>query len=321
MKKIKIAGIILAGLIILIAALITVSGISKKSYLETAIPEEGGYEASLNALPQSSKSGRPVSNSSLGSESVGSAMKSAPEDSTSITDKKVIKTGDLTLKVDSIDKAAEKISQTAKDNGGEIFSSNIYQAGNNIKRGVITVKVPFANFEKTIGEFKEIAALVVSESTAGQDVTEEYADLQARIKNKQAEEQSYIKILNQAQKIQDILDITQSLSNVRGEIERIQGRIKFMENQTSMSTISISLSEDQDVTIVDSWRPLQIAKNAINSLIKSSQGFLSFLIVLVITVIPVIILYALLAFIIYLIGRKIYRKIKSRKENNSIAQN
>jgi hypothetical protein len=320
MKKIKIAGIILAALAILIAAFLTVSGIRNKSaYL-------GGVD-NLNedslSTPRSRKLGSAISDSStapLGLESTESAMESTPENPISLSDKKIIKNGNLNLKVNSVSDAAEKISEIAKNNSGEIISSSITQSKNNIKKGNITVKVAFANFEKTISEIKKIATLVIQESATGQDVTEEYADLQAQIKNKQAEEQAYIKIFDQAQKIQDILDVTRQLSIVRGQIESLQGRLKFMENQTSMSTISISLSEDQNITITDSWRPLQIAKDAFNSLIKMSQGFISFLIILVVTVIPVAILYLLLAFMIYLIAGKIYRKIKKRNENN-IAQN
>ena len=232
-----------------------------------------------------------------------------------VPDKKVIKNGNLTLKVDNADKSAEKISQIAKDNGGEIFSSNFYENPKNIKSGSITVKVPVANLEKTFGELKKVATLVVQESTTGQDVTEEYTDLQSQLKNKQAEESQFVQILGQAQKIQDILDVTQELSRVRGEIEMLQGRIKFLNSQTDMASIFVSLSEDANITLADSWRPLQVAKEAVNALIKKAQGFVNFAIVLIVTVIPIILLYALLVYAIYLIGRKIHLKIKEKRAN------
>jgi len=227
-------------------------------------------------------------------------------------DKKIIKNGDLNLKVNSVDSASQKISDIAKNNGGEIFSTNVYQATNNLKSGTIVVRVPVANFETTMGQLKKVATLVVQESTSGQDVTEEYTDLQAQLKNKQAEEQQFQSILQQAQKIQDILDVTAQLSQVRGEIEQLQGRIKFMDSQTDMSSIAIILSEDTNITISDSWRPWQGIKETFNGLIKSAQGFINFLIVLIILVIPILILYFLIFYIIYRIGRKIYLRVKNK---------
>ena len=169
-------------------------------------------------------------------------------------DKKIIKNGDLDLKIKNAEETAEKISEIAKDNGGEIFSSNFYQSAKNVKSGTITIKVPVANFEKTFSEIKKVSSLVIRESISGQDVTEQYVDLKAQLTNRQAEEQSYIKILDQAQKIDDVLAVTQQLSRVRGTIEQIQGKIKYLDSQTDMSTISANLTEDENITIVDSWK-------------------------------------------------------------------
>jgi len=227
-------------------------------------------------------------------------------------DKKIIKNGDLDLKVSSVDDASQKISVIAKSNGGEVASSSFYQTSNNLKSGNIVVKIPIANFEKTFAELKKVATLVISESTSGQDVTEQYADLQAQLKNKQAEERQFQNVMGQAQKISDILEVTQQLSRVRGEIERLQGRIKFMDSQTDMSSIFISLTEDANITFSDSWRPWQVVKETFNALVKDVQKFVNFLIVLIIQVIPVLALYLLIFCIIYRIGKKIYLKVKNR---------
>lgn len=226
------------------------------------------------------------------------------------TDKKIIKNGSLDLKVDSADGASREISNIAKANGGEVFSSNFYQTAKKVKSGTITVKVPVANFEKTFADLKKVASLVMRESTSGNDVTEQYADLQGQLKNKQAEEQQFQNILGQAQKISDILEVTQQLSRVRGEVERLQGRIKFMDSQTDMSSIAISLSEDENITFADSWRPWQVVKETFNALFKDLQKFINFVIVLVIRVIPIIILYALIALVVWVIGRKIYLRVR-----------
>ena len=240
------------------------------------------------------------------------SLESVAPESPVAPDQKIIRVGSLDLKVSSIDDASEKISQIAKNNEGEIFSSNFYQSGKNVKSGTIEVKVPVGNFEKTFAELKKIANLVVRESTSGQDVTMEYADLQIRLRNKQAEEQSFLQILNRSGKIEDVLAATREVARVRGEIESLQGQIKYMESQTDKSTISVSLTEDTTITFTDTWRPWQFIKETFNGLFKDLQGVVNFIVVLVIRIIPVVILYILILLGLYWAGRKIYLKIKGK---------
>ena len=108
-------------------------------------------------------------------------------------DKKIIKNGNLTLKVDSVDKAVSEIEVIAKNNSGDIFSSNFSKNSQDQKSGTLSIKVPVINFEKTYSETKQVAAAVLHESTSGRDVTEEYQDLEGRIRNKQVEEEAYQK--------------------------------------------------------------------------------------------------------------------------------
>ena len=212
------------------------------------------------------------------------------------------------------DDASAKIGQIAKDNGGDVFSSNFFEERKGVKSGSVTIKVPVANFDKTFSELKQVATLVVQESTSGQDVTEEYTDLQSQLKNKQAEEAQFVKIMEQAQKIQDILDVTRQLSRVRGEIEMFQGRIKFLNSQADMASIFINLTEDANITVTDSWRPWQVFKDSVNRLIKEGQGFLNSIIYLVVVALPIVLIYLLFFYIAYIIGRKIYQKAREKKD-------
>lgn len=306
-KNKKIIVIVIGALILVMAAWTVLKnlGQSEESGLPGGSQYEGGSLAPSSPVPNM-KSSSMVAGRDM-AESVAT-----DEGAAELTDKKTIKDGNLNLKVSSVDDTNRKISDIAKANGGEVFSSNFYQSAKNVKSGTITVKVPVANFETTLDQLKKTATLVVRESTSGQDVTEQYADLQAQFKNKQAEEQQYLEILKQAQKISDILEVTQRLSQVRGEIERLQGRIKFMDSQTDMSSIAVSLSEDENITLADSWRPWQVVKETFNSLVKGIQGFVNFLIVLIIQVIPVLVLYLLIFYIIYRIGKKMYLKVRNR---------
>ncbi|MDD3498321.1 MAG: DUF4349 domain-containing protein [Candidatus Moranbacteria bacterium] len=231
---------------------------------------------------------------------------------TAVSDKRVIKNGNLTIKVDSTERSAEHISRIAKEKGGEVFSTNFYERVKGQKSGTITVKVPIEKFEETVEDIKKIATQVVNEYTSALDVTEQYTDLQAQLKNKRAEEESFAKILDQSGKIDDILSVTKEISRVRGEIERLEGRIKYMESQTDMSVISVDISEDVEVApISQDWRPWQVVKKSFSELIGNIQDFTDATIRFIIVGIPSLIPFALLLLLIYWGGKKIYGKIKA----------
>jgi len=313
MKKIlKIAGIIF-GAIVAVAVVLSVvlNSVNSRPGVQK------NYSDSWAEAPMSANlSGKSVTGMLMPGSSSETSIDYSNEAVSAPTDKKIIKSGNLNLQVEKVDAAVDKIFQVAKTNGGDVFSSSVRQSKNNVKNGTVTVKIPVANFEKAFSDLKKIATLVINESTSGQDVTEQYADLQSQLKNAQAEEQAYLKILDQAQKIDDVLAVTRQLSVVRGTIEQLQGRIKFMDSQTDMSSITISLTEDTNITVVDSWRPWQVVKEAFNTLIKSLQGLTDSLIKLVVVALPVLLIWTIIIWVVYKIGRKIYLKAKGKRQNN-----
>ncbi len=238
-------------------------------------------------------------------------MTAAPEDNALVTEKKVIKTGDLSLQVESVEKTMEHLRWVASQFGGDIFSSSVYDvSGNGVsKSGQATLKVPVAHFDEAMQSAKSIARVVASETTSGQDVTSDYIDLQARLKNKQAEEESIAAILDRdTNKIDDVLQVTMQLARVRGEIEQLQAQVKYLDNQTDMSTINVSFSEDAQVGKADTtWRPSQEVKNAVNALIVAGQRMISFLISFIIAVLPILIILLLIfGGILYVVVKKLY---------------
>lgn len=317
-KTLKIIGIIVGVFVVLAAAFITSQKIMYNS-MGTGMSGFGTSRESLQEsapVPSGSAFSNPLSfgKSSNSLSTSGSSDSSAAQTDLPEADKKIIKNGSLNLKVDNTDKASASISKIAKDNGGEVASSNFRQSGASVKSGYITVKVPVANFEKAFSDLKKVASLVINESTSGTDVTEQYVDLQAQLKNKQTEEEAFTRIMAQAQEISDILAVQTQLSRVRGEIERLQGRIKYLESQTDMSTITINLSEDANISMVDKWRPWQVVKTSASVLVKNVQNFADFVIRLIILVLPVFLLYALLVWVIYGIGKKAYIKFRKKDQ-------
>jgi hypothetical protein len=121
--------------------------------------------------------------------------------------------------------------------------------------------------------------------------------------------------LDQAVKIDDVLAVTRELSRVRGSIEQLQGRIKYLESQTDMATITINLTENQNITVVDSWRPFQVIKDSVNALIQNLQGLIDFIIRFIVILLPLLLIWGVIIWGVYKIGRKAYLKATVKNES------
>ncbi len=207
----------------------------------------------------------------------------APSTSTTVTeDRKIIKTGSLNLHVESVQEAMPVITKLVEDAGGNVDSSNITRGYNSYSANM-TVRVPSDQFDASMTAFKEQAVYVESEYTNASDVTEYYTDLETRLSNKQAEETQYLEILKKAETVTDILSVTQYLSNVRYEIESLQGQINSYDSQIDRSTITLYLGEDESVSAVsETWKPLSTLREAASDWIVFLQGGVDGLIYLVI---------------------------------------
>jgi len=230
---------------------------------------------------------------------------------------KMIKSGSLNVRVENADNAVQEIRGVTEYYEGQVFSVNLRESAQGIKSGNVTIKVPVDTFDRAMAGLKEIdsVSLVLQETVSGQDVTEQYVDLEGRLLNKRAEEQAFLDLLNREDdKLSDVISVTRELSRVRGEIESIQGQLRYLDSKTDMSTITMTLSEDQTVTIIDTWRPLQELKNSINNLLSSLQGFVSLVIVFATWFLPMALVYGITFGILFWIGRGIYRRMKRKKE-------
>lgn len=179
-------------------------------------------------------------------------------------DRKVIKTGELSLHVTSVRDAMPIITKLVTDAGGNVDSSNVTR-GTNSYSGDMLVRVPSDKFDESMTAFKAQAIYVASEYTNAADVTAYYTDLSTRLTNKQAEEAQYLEILKKAETVTDILSVTQYISNVRYEIESLQGQLKSYDDQIDYSSISLYLSEDESVSAVsETWKPLSTFRQALS---------------------------------------------------------
>lgn len=194
-------------------------------------------------------------------------------------DQKIIRNGYLQLVVDKVADAADRVSQIAEAKGGFVQSSSVSERGDGTYSGNVDVRVPVSKFEESMSEIKTLATLVRSENKTGQDVTEQYSDLQAQLRNAQAQEQTYLEILKQAKTVEDTLKVQEQLGIIRYQIESLQGRIKYLTNATSYSTISVTLEEEPAVRApTKEFRVWTIVKEATQALIAAFQNIIAGLI-------------------------------------------
>ena len=235
---------------------------------------EGNFNKSFDTSAVQEQTAGRVAPSSYIPPTPGSPSFGSGEDIV-IDDEKVIKTANIDMEVDSILTAIPAIENITKRLEGIILNSSSSEDPTGAKYGYISVKVPVDTFNQARADIKEVGVFIRNENTNARDVTEEFIDIEAQLINLRAQENSYRTLLNRATKIEDILTITNSLTNVRTQIERIEGRRRFLEGQTDFSTINVSLSEDKEVTVPSKkWRPITVIKDAARNTVNQLQGFI-----------------------------------------------
>ena len=156
----------------------------------------------------------------------------------------IIRTGNMELVVVDVAAAMERISGLARDYDGFVVASNSWQERERMM-GNIAIRVTAAHFDDAIRALRALAVEVRSESTSGQDVTEEYVDLTARLKTLEAAEAQLLKLMEQAGRVSDILEVQRELVKTRGDIEQTKGRMQYLEKSSSMSFIQVSLEQSK----------------------------------------------------------------------------
>jgi uncharacterized protein DUF4349 len=177
-----------------------------------------------------------------------------PDTSAQLLDRMVIRTAQLTVEVTSMEQTLAKVRQIASRDGGFVSASNTHvERVNDQDRTVadLTVQVRSSSADSTLSDLRALGN-VTSESSGSQDVTEEYVDLDSNLRNLQASESAILKLMDKATQIQDVLALQRELTNVRGQIERIQGRKTYLERRSDMATITLALR----LPPVESARPL-----------------------------------------------------------------
>jgi len=184
-------------------------------------------------------------------------------------ERKIVKTGYITLEVKDIAESMDKVADMADDMGGYVVSSYKHEYEEGVS-GSIRIRVPSERFEEAFERLRQFAVAVPYENTEARDVTEEYVDLEARLRNLEATEAQYLALLEKAEEVEDMLMVQRELSNVRGEIERIEGRMLYLERTSDMALIEINLQETEGLAAP--WSASGALKTAVRGLTAFGRG-------------------------------------------------
>lgn len=153
----------------------------------------------------------------------------------------LILTANVAMKTQDPWATADKARAIATGLGGDILAMSQTGQGEN-RSALITVRVPSDRFDEALRQLKLLDGEVLTSNVDAKDVTDQFTDLQARLVAKQAEEQRYLQLFPQAKTVDETLKIDAALSNVRVQIEQLQGQINLIKNRTEFSTITMAIS-------------------------------------------------------------------------------
>ncbi len=256
-----------------------------------------------------------------GQENAGLAHLNAPADSAGVVpDRKLIRNAELGLTVADVRTAAEQIRRITEAGRGEVDNLEANEAGGAVS-ATLVVRVPASGLVAALAEYKKLAVRTDHEQVSGRDVTREFYDNEAHMRNLRAEEEQYLTIMKQAHSVTDILQVSEKLSDVRDRIERLQAQIQIMTHDVEMSAVGITLTQESDTRVLGiRWRPLYNAKISTRELLAGLGEWTDWVVALLIKL-PLILLWTLtvggLLWGVWKVGRAVWPRFVKAKNAGS----
>ena len=243
-----------------------------------------------------------------------------PRVETAARERLVIRNADLSIVVKDPETAMTAITKLAEEMGGFVVSSNLYQTyksdGLPVPEASVTIRVPAEKLDQALEKIKADAVKVESENQTGQDVTSQYVDLESQLKNLEAAEAQLMEIMKKAEKTEDVLNVFNQLTSIRGQIESIKGQMKYFEESADLSAVTVRLIAEETIEPIEiaGWKPEGTLRDAIQNLIYFWQDFVDFLIVFVVNFLPKLITVGIVFVLpIWLIVRAVRKASRKRK--------
>ena len=177
--------------------------------------------------------------------STGSADNAAP--TAAVGQRRIITTGDMTIEVITVDKAMADLTALVTANGG-FFSDKSVSAEGNWRTANVTIRVPAGKFDALHDGARGLGT-VKREAQKGDDVTKQWQDLEARMKIRKQEEQSLLALMQKQAQLSDLLQVEQRLWQVREQIEQSEGELRYLRDQVTLATLTVTLNEQVPVGV------------------------------------------------------------------------
>jgi len=237
----------------------------------------------------------------------------------------VIRNANLSIVVNDPTVVLEKISRMAESMEGFVVNSNLYQtqtiSGLEVPEAQITVRVRADLLDEALiqikGHVDDPDNDVLYENVSGQDVTQEYTDLNSRLRNLEDTAEQLREIMDDAIRTEDVLQVFNELKNVNEQIEVLKGQIQYYEQSSKLSAITVSIKAKESVQPlqVGGWEPKGVAKDAVESLIRAYQTIADAVIWIVIFCLPIAIPVGL---VLIFVIRGIVKWNQKRKSKRSV---
>lgn len=242
-----------------------------------------------------------------------------------LTERMIIRTADVSILVQDTAATMDSLSTLVTAYKGYVADSNRWYSDDQLYAGA-TLRVPTESLDAFLAEVRTLAVKVESESVSGNDVTEEYADINAQLVNLQATEVELRELLTEVREnrgsAEEILAVYRELSSIRGQIESLQGRQKYLGQMAALSTVNLQVRPElaPRAVVRERWHPLVTVSNAANTLVEAAKGFGSFLIYVVVLSPILLVPLGLLWLLAWLIRRgKKNRKAKQEAADSQDA--
>ena len=250
-----------------------------------------------------------------------SAVPDVGEMGNSAIERLIIRNASLDIVVSDTDAVVDQVGALIDEFGGYVVDSNRYQYQEGL-RATVTLRVPVENLDEVLDRIRDMATEVRSESISGQDVTEEFVDLESRLRHLESTEQRLEVFLDDAEDTEAALAVYEQLRYVQADIEQVKGRMKYLEDSAAMSSVTVSITPDElaQPIQVGSWHPQGALRDALQSLIRVLQFLVDAFIYIIVLILPVVVAIAIPIVIVVLILGALFKGRKKRKAKAAAAQ-
>lgn len=208
------------------------------------------------------------------SEPEGKGGEAVTEQQNIITERKLIKEGNITFETENVQKTKELIFKSLKELNAYVANENTYTYSDKQECRIV-IRVPAGQFDALLSNISNIASKIDSKNVDVLDVTEEYIDIEARIKTKKELENRYKEILKQANKVEEILSIEKEIGQLRTEIEAVEGRMRYLKDKIGYSTLTVTFYQKVNAAFGFSLKLTQGIKNGWTNLLWFMIGLVN----------------------------------------------